>query len=82
MFEKIKNARLEKGMTQNELAATSGVSRSTIIGLEKGQITNTKTDTLRKLANALGITLDEIFFADSVRRSEQAKSNGEKESWM
>lgn len=81
MFEKIKNARLQNGMTQNELAATSGVSRSTIIGLEKGQITNTKTDTLRKLADALGLTMDEIFFADSVRRSKQANANTEKEIW-
>ena len=62
MFHNIKEARLAKGLSQKELARISGVSRATIIGLERGDISNTKLDTLRKLAEPLGLTLDEIFF--------------------
>ena len=77
MFRKIKEARKRKGMTQSELAAASGVSRATIIGLESGHITDTKIGTLRKIADALGITMDDIFFADSVRHSKRATANNE-----
>ena len=67
MFRKIKDVRVENGMTQEELAKLSGVSRATIIGLENGKITNTKTETLRKIADGLGVTVDSIFFEDTVR---------------
>jgi transcriptional regulator with XRE-family HTH domain len=67
MFQKIKEARLAKGMSQKELSRVSGVSRATIIGLERGDVSNTKMDTLRKLAAPLGLTLDEIFFKDDDR---------------
>lgn len=64
MFRKIKDARRAKGLTQKELAERSGVSRVTINALETGKLTNTKTDTLRSIAKALGLTLDEIFFGE------------------
>ena len=64
MFQKIRAARVAKGMSQEKLAEISGISRSTIIGLENGKITNTKTDTLRSIAKALGLTIDEIFFGE------------------
>ena len=67
LFRKIKDARQAKGMTQEELSIASGVSRATIIGLENGKITNTKTETLRKLASALNITMDVLFFDEGVR---------------
>lgn len=67
MFRKIKDARIAKGMSQVELARASGVSRATIIGLESGEITNSKLDTLRKLADALGLTMDALFFDEGVR---------------
>ena len=66
MFRNIKDVRISKGMTQEELAEKSGVSRSTIHGLEVGKITNTKTDTLRQLADALGVTMDVLFMGDDV----------------
>ena len=66
MFRKIRDARIARGMTQEELSERSGVSRVTIIGLENGKILNAKTGTLRKIASALGMTLDEIFFGDDV----------------
>lgn len=66
MFKKIKDVRISKGMSQVELAKASGVSRVTIIGLESGNITNTQTDTIRKIAKALGVPIDTIFFDASV----------------
>lgn len=66
MFQKIKDIRISKDMTQEELAEKSGISRTTIHGLETGKITNTNTDTLLKIAAALGITIDGLFLDQSV----------------
>ena len=63
MVNKIKDIRREKGMTQEELAQKSGVSRGTICALESNSLRNTSTNVLVKLANALGVSIDEIFFA-------------------
>lgn len=59
---KIKNARLSRNMTQEELAEKSGVSRATISGLENGSAKDTTIGTLKKLAAALGVTVGENFF--------------------
>ena len=66
MFEKIKDVRTAKGMSQVELAEKSGVSRFTIIALENGSLTDTHFSTLLKLANALEVTIDNLFFGDRV----------------
>lgn len=66
MGYRIKEARDEARMTQEELAAKSGISRTTISGLENGTVRSTSTKTLVKIATALGTTVDRIFFADGV----------------
>ena len=66
MGYKIKDIRKEKGITQEQLASVSGVSRATICALENGIERNTSTNTLIKIATALGVSVDEIFFADGV----------------
>lgn len=66
MGYRIKEARDEARMTQEELAAKSGISRTTISGLENGTVRSTSTKTLVKIATALGTTVDRIFFADCV----------------
>ena len=60
---KIKEARKEKGYTQEELAKRADVSRATIIGLENGSVTVTTTDTLTKIASALDKKVSDIFLA-------------------
>lgn len=58
----IEEARKNKGLTQNELAVRSGVSRTIISGLESGRIQNTTAGTLLKIASALGVNVEDIFF--------------------
>ena len=64
MVYKIKEARQEKRMSQEELALKSGVSRATISALENGTERYVMMGTLVKLANALDTTIDKIFFVD------------------
>lgn len=60
---KIKEARTERGYTQEELARRANVSRATIAGLESGTTVVTTTETLIKIANALGKKVSDIFLA-------------------
>ena len=66
MGYKIKETREAKNMTQEELAEKSGVSRTTISGLENETVRATSTKTLVKIAQALGTTVDQIFFSEIV----------------
>ena len=63
MQYKIKEAREESGMSQAELAEKAKVARSIISGLESGRLKVTTTETLRKISEALGKKIDEIFYA-------------------
>ena len=62
MGYKVKEAREEKRMTQEELSKKSGVSRTTIVAIERGEKIDVKASTLIKLANALDTTVAAIFF--------------------
>jgi len=62
MGYRIKECRMERGMTQEALAKKAGVSRTIISGLESGRITITSTGTLIKIAKALGKEIGDIFF--------------------
>lgn len=59
---RIKELREEKGMSQQQLAELSNVSRSLIAGLESQAIKETSTATLKKLATALEVPVNQIFF--------------------
>lgn len=52
--ERIRNARKLSGLSQKELAQLSGVSLSWIRKLEQGEYNETRIETLRQLAAALG----------------------------
>lgn len=52
---KLKTIREKRGLTQEELAAKSGISRATISNLENNPEAVTTTDTLKKLAVALNV---------------------------
>lgn len=59
---KIKELRKKMKISQEELAAKSGVSRALISGLETGTIQETSTATLKKLAFFFNVKVSELFF--------------------
>jgi transcriptional regulator with XRE-family HTH domain len=54
--EKLRGARRRAALTQTELAEKAGVGVATIARIETGEITEPRVSTLRKLADALGVT--------------------------
>lgn len=54
-MEELKKCRIKAGLTQEQLAEKSGVSRITIAKLESGAQTITKSSTIIKLADALQV---------------------------
>lgn len=63
--QKIKKARLEKGMTQQELGDIVGVQKSAIAKYESGRVVNIKRSTLQKIAKALNMRPSELIFTES-----------------
>lgn len=59
---RIKEYREKLKMSQAELSEKAKVSRTIISGLESGSITVTTTETLLKIAKALGKNVSDIFF--------------------
>lgn len=62
MVSRLREAREKKGWTQEELSERSLVSRATISALENEKSACVKTDTLTKLADALGEKVSVLFF--------------------
>ncbi len=60
---KLKAARVEKDLTQTELANRIGVTRQTIGAIEKGDY-NPTINLCVKICKALGKTLDELFWEE------------------
>lgn len=52
--------RKEKGLTQEGLARKANISYHTLVKLESNGIENPKIETVIKLADALGISLDTL----------------------
>jgi DNA-binding XRE family transcriptional regulator len=57
---KLKEERLNRGLSQMELHELSGVSQDTISKMETGDRPNPHPRTLRKLAEALGVSVADI----------------------
>src|ERR1700678_2559031 len=60
--DRIRSVRKRRGMSQTELAEASSVSISLIRSLEQGQQSDTRLDTLRKLAVALRVPTAELAY--------------------
>lgn len=56
----LRTKRLEKGMSQRQLAAVSGISNSEISRIEAGDRQNPSPAVLRLLAGALGLPYEEL----------------------
>lgn len=61
---KIKAARIAKGMTQEELGKCLGVQKSAIAKYENGRVVNIKRSTLKKISDVLDIRPSELIFDD------------------
>ncbi|MEN6327587.1 MAG: helix-turn-helix transcriptional regulator [Syntrophomonas sp.] len=60
MENRLRELRDEAGMTQEDLAVRVGVSRQTIISLEKGKY-NPSIFLAFKLARSFGLSIEEVF---------------------
>lgn len=63
LSNRIREARLARGLTQMELATRSGVSRRTVQFAELADDYNLTLDTMRSLAHALDVPLAELLSA-------------------
>lgn len=52
--------RKQKGWSQEKLAQEAGISYNTLIKIERNGIKNPKIETVLKLAQALGISIDKL----------------------
>ena len=52
--------RKQKSWSQEKLAVESEISYNTIIKIERGGIKNPKIETVIKLADALGVSIDKL----------------------
>ena len=66
MGERIKQRRIELGISQDELSKKSGISRVQISNLERGECRNAHGNTMMALATALETTVDWLFYGSSV----------------
>lgn len=63
----LKLKRISMGLTQEQLRKRAKVGLNTIVALEKGKIDGVRVGTLKKIADALNITVVELFFSKEVK---------------
>ena len=56
--EKVRQLREKRGMNQKQLAEASDITQATISRIESGQVKELKSQALKRLASALGVTVD------------------------
>ncbi len=54
----IQKVRLERKLTQEQLAIKAGIPYTTLAKIESGMVNNPRMKTLEKIANALAVTID------------------------
>ena len=52
--------RNKKGLSQDRLAKLADIANNTIIKIEQGENVNPRLDTLKKIAKALEVSVDEL----------------------
>jgi XRE family transcriptional regulator, regulator of sulfur utilization len=56
----IKKLREAKGLSQEKLARLADIANNTLIKMESGENKNPTLETLRKVAKAFGVSVDEL----------------------
>lgn len=64
LSEKICDLRMMRGLTQKQLAARAGLSEDGFKGVEQGRRVDPRFSTVLRIADALGVTLDELITED------------------
>lgn len=62
--ERLRKARTDQGLTLRDLSATSNISIAYLSDLERGALVNPTLDTLRAVAKALNVSLNELLGVD------------------
>ena len=60
LAKNIRKLRGEKNISQDKLSKLAGIAHNTIIKIETGLIKNPKIETVQNIADALGVSLDEL----------------------
>ena len=60
LAKNLKKLREKHGLSQDRLAKLADVANNTIIKIEQGENINPTLDTLRKIAKALDVSVDEL----------------------
>jgi len=60
LAKNIRRLRGEKNISQDKLSKLAGIAHNTIIKIETGLIKNPKIETVQNIADAFGISLDEL----------------------
>lgn len=72
--QRIRAARLAKGMTQEELGQLLGVEKSAVAKYENGRIVNLKQTTLKKISEILEIPASEMIVGDEAQQGQGVKN--------
>lgn len=67
--QRIKEARLQKGLTQEELGKIVGLQKSAIAKYESGRVVNIKRSTLQKLALALDLRGSDLIIENNPKEA-------------
>lgn len=71
--ERLKHARERKGWSQRELARQAGVRHAIISELETGKKTDTMGSILKRLARALGVSVDYLLGGPGTMRTKSRR---------
>lgn len=63
-LNRIKRARLETGLTIDQLRKEVKTSPRTIVAIERGETGNVRLDLMKKIAAALNSTVEKLFLSD------------------
>jgi len=56
----VRKLRIKEGLSQGKLARLSDVSNNTIVNIEAGKQDNPTIETLKKVAKALNVSVDDL----------------------
>jgi len=60
IYKTLRKLREQKGLTQEKLARLADLSNNTVIKIEAGKNKNPTLDTLKKIAQALDVSVDDL----------------------